>query len=716
MNAATPSAAAPPPTVSVVMVCWNEKARLAKALDGLLATDYDPARFEIVIVDGMSRDGTRDIIAGYAARYPNVRCLDNPGASKPHGLNLGILSSQAEIIIRADCHALYPPNYISDLVRLKQGTGAANVGGFLRADLGRRPMERAIARSVGDPITAGNSAYRTVQKAMREVNTVFGGCYARQDLLHLGLYDERLMRTQDRELNCRLRAAGGRIVMDPSLVCTYFPRRRLAEHLQWTYVGARALFRHSLATVSSMLQWRNFVPLAWLAAQAAALLWLWLRLPLLAPALAALAAYALALGWTALRWGWQDRSPAEGACALIVIPATHFSYALGSLAGALRAWATPRKSAPPLPLPDTEREPETWPTVAILVPCRNERAHLAACLEQILAQDYPRDKLQVCLLDGLSDDGSRAIAEQYRGRDVPLRILDNPRRTQAAALNLGVRATRSEVVVRMDVRCHYPVDYVRRLVSTLVRHGASNVGALRLTAVGDTAWSHAVASLISHPFAAGNAHWRTRASGIREVDSVYCGCYARSVFNRIGGFDERWQRGEDREFNYRLRGAGGKLLLDSTILCTYIPRTGLGPYCRWTYSGSLHLFANGLRWSRRTLSWRNFVPLATCLAAIVLCTAAGSMGRRTLAVLALLYLGLAGRAAWTEARRYHRAAVAPLLLLGFPLTHFLYALGTAAGIGRALVARAQTGPGTDPEPDPTATSPEGGAAACPGGN
>src|SRR2546428_5121823 len=104
------------PLVSIVVPCRNEAEYIRPLLDSILANHYPGDRLEVLVVDGMSDDATRDVIASYARRHPSIRLLDNPKRITPCALNLGITRARGAIIMRMDAHAYFPPNYISDLV------------------------------------------------------------------------------------------------------------------------------------------------------------------------------------------------------------------------------------------------------------------------------------------------------------------------------------------------------------------------------------------------------------------------------------------------------------------------------------------------------------------------------------------------------------------------------------------------------------------------
>lgn len=217
--------------------------------------------------------------------------------------------------------------------------------------------------------------------------------------------------------------------------------------------------------------------------------------------------------------------------------------------------------------------PAGWrPLVSVVVPVRNEAAAVEGCLQRLLAQDYPRDRTEILIVDGCSEDGTRGVVERMRERHpkAGLRLLDNPRHTVPPALNLGIRAARGDVIVRMDAHAVPTTDYLSACVAALAASGAANAGGV-VVAKGETAFGEAVAIATAHPLGAGDA--RHRIGGVAaDVDTVPYGAFRREAFERVGLFDESLVRNQDYEFNVRLREAGGRVRFDPAIHFTYTPR------------------------------------------------------------------------------------------------------------------------------------------------
>lgn len=256
------------------------------------------------------------------------------------------------------------------------------------------------------------------------------------------------------------------------------------------------------------------------------------------------------------------------------------------------------------------------PFVSVVLPIRNEAAHIEACLERILAQDYPLDRMEVLVVDGRSDDATVDVVRhvQERHPDASLRVLDNPDRIVPPALNVGIRAARGEVVVRMDGHSVPAPDYVSACVRALSESGAANVGGA-VEAVGATPFGRAVAVATGHALGAGDARYRI-GGGASDVDTVAFGAFRRDVFSKTGLFDESMVRNQDYEMNVRIRAAGERVRLDPSIRFTYTPRGTVRGLAKQYFEYGWWKVET-LRRHPGSLRWRQAVP-AAFVAAVVL--------------------------------------------------------------------------------------------------
>jgi len=210
------------------------------------------------------------------------------------------------------------------------------------------------------------------------------------------------------------------------------------------------------------------------------------------------------------------------------------------------------------------------PAVTVIVPCRNEERFIGPCLKSILNCDYPKESLEILVVDGMSTDGTPGIVQEYARQSRDVRLVANPRQTAPAAMNIGLAHAHGAVIVRMDAHAQYPRDYIRQCVETLIHTTASNVGGICQTLPSaPTAKARAIAYALSSPVGVGNSYFRIGTSGPRWVDTVPFGCFRKELFDQIGQFDELLRRNQDDEFNLRISRSGGKLLLLPDVVTKY---------------------------------------------------------------------------------------------------------------------------------------------------
>jgi glycosyltransferase involved in cell wall biosynthesis len=321
------------------------------------------------------------------------------------------------------------------------------------------------------------------------------------------------------------------------------------------------------------------------------------------------------------------------------------------------------------------------PLVSVIVPCRNEGKRIAPCLDSILANDYPGERLEVLVVDGMSSDETRSVVERYSAGHACIRLLDNTRQITPAALNIGIAAAHGTVIVRMDAHVDYPADYIRCLVQLLDEKGADNVGGVCLTQPGgDTAMARAIAVGMSHPAGVGNSYFRIGSAEERWVDTVPFGCYRKEVFQRIGLFDEELVRNQDDEFNLRLIRSGGRILLAPQVVCRYYARDSLGKLWRMYYQYG-YFKPLVVRKVKGVMTFRQLAPplLVLCLVAGGLLAPWSRLAAAGWASLALCYLAALSAFAVPIAVR-HGLSVGFSLTLVFLTLHVSYGVGYLRGV------------------------------------
>lgn len=327
------------------------------------------------------------------------------------------------------------------------------------------------------------------------------------------------------------------------------------------------------------------------------------------------------------------------------------------------------------------------PFVSIVIPCRNEAQFITHCLDSISENTYPKERLEVLVVDGMSDDGTRDILRRYSELHPFVRLLENERRTTPFAFNIGVTSAKGGLIMIMSAHAAYEAHAIERSVRYSQESGADNVGGTwRIVPRVDGSLARAIAQVMSHPFGVGGARYRTGA--LKEplwVDTAAYGCYRRDVFEKVGLFNERLTRGQDMEFNLRLRKAGGRTLLAPGVEIQYFARTDLRHFIS-------HSFRNG-RWAILPFCYsevvpvspRHLVPFFFACSLIVLTVASLSVpgAWRALAGLAALYSIAAIIAAISIGSRsgqYQAAALSPFVFAGL---HLSYGFGSVVGVFQA---------------------------------
>lgn len=251
------------------------------------------------------------------------------------------------------------------------------------------------------------------------------------------------------------------------------------------------------------------------------------------------------------------------------------------------------------------------PFITVIIPCRNEEKYIGKCLGSIIANDFPKNKLEVLVVDGRSEDRTREIVEKYTKQYSFIKLLENPKKITPVAMNVGIKSSKGEIIIKMDAHSLYKKDYISKCVKHLKESGADNVGGVLKTLPSkDNIVTKAIAICLSHPFGAGTSYFRTGSKEPREVDTVAFGCYWKKIFDKIGLYNEKMAKIEDFELNYRLRKAGGKIMLFPDIKAIYYPSSeNLKQF-------SEHNFTDGiwstyhLKFSKRLLvSWRHLIPM-----------------------------------------------------------------------------------------------------------
>jgi succinoglycan biosynthesis protein ExoA len=317
------------------------------------------------------------------------------------------------------------------------------------------------------------------------------------------------------------------------------------------------------------------------------------------------------------------------------------------------------------------------------MPVRNERFYMERSLRAVLAQDYPPDRLEIIVADGMSNDGTREILGRIKGEDPRVTLLDNPKRTAPCALNLATAVSVGAVVIRVDGHCEVARDYVSRCVAHLVEDGVDGVGGSLVT-VGETQRAKAIAAAMSSPFGVGGAAFRTAGSVTMPADTVPFPAYTRGMIEAAGPYDERFTKNQDDEYNYRIRKLGGRLLLAADVHSRYYSRATLRSLARQYYGYGL--YKPWVLWKNpRQMKIRQFIPagLVACLGVLVVLSAFWQWARWTLLGVLALYMAASAVASVRTAARtdWRYLSVLPV---AFAALHFCYGAGFLVGLARVM--------------------------------
>ena len=249
--------------VSIIVPCLNEEEYIANCIESIISSDISKKNFELLFIDGDSSDKTVEIINEYKEQYPFIKVLINPKKFTPISMNMGIKASMGEYIFIISAHAEYEKEYFTQLVHHIKVLKANCVGGILQTEVKHHNKKsNAIKAILTHRLGVGNADFRIGSSKIKEVDTVAFGCYTKETFEKYGLYDERLIRNQDIELNRRIINGGGKIYLVPDVKCTYYARENFKALAKNNYANGfwNILTSYYTKTLSS-LSLRHFIPL-----------------------------------------------------------------------------------------------------------------------------------------------------------------------------------------------------------------------------------------------------------------------------------------------------------------------------------------------------------------------------------------------------------------------------------------------------------------------
>jgi glycosyltransferase involved in cell wall biosynthesis len=316
-------------------------------------------------------------------------------------------------------------------------------------------------------------------------------------------------------------------------------------------------------------------------------------------------------------------------------------------------------------------------SVAIVIPCRNEEKYIARCIDSVLNQDYPKDKIFLFVCDGKSTDETQAIVKTYSHKYSNVNLLINEKQSTPFALNLGINNSDSDIVIILGAHSELYPDYVSNSVEAFNFDPEIACTGGIIENVYENKTAEVIGKAMSSSFGVGNAHFRT---GNKDgfVDTVAFGAYKREVFDKIGLFDEELVRNQDDEFNYRLLKSGFKIYLFRKIRSKYFVRASYQKlFKQYKQYGYWKVYVN--KKHRAVTTIRQLVPLGFVLFLFAGCTA--SFFNKTLMLIFLggimAYVSGSAYSAWKSAANLKQFFS---IVKAFFILHFSYGWGYLVGI------------------------------------
>jgi len=331
------------------------------------------------------------------------------------------------------------------------------------------------------------------------------------------------------------------------------------------------------------------------------------------------------------------------------------------------------------------------PSLSIIIPCRNEARLIGPCLDSILTNGYPLQNLEILVIDGMSDDGTRDIIQGYAARYDLIHLVDNPHKVTPYALNIGIRRSRGEVIMRLDAHTVCEKNYIARCVQVLLKYGADDVGGtLRITARHNTPMGRAIVKALTQRLGVGNLRYRFAQPLEPEiVDTVAFFCCRRELFTKIGLFNEKLTRIQDMEFKRRIARAGGKIMLAPGAFADYQARSDLKSFWRHNWADGLWTVLAFGRAEVMPVRWRHLAP--ACLVATLIITGIPAPWWPLFSWLFLVIAGTYGLTAFVLSSRIAVAEgdlryvfLVPLILVSM---HVMRGLGSMWGVVRLCAER-----------------------------
>lgn len=322
--------------------------------------------------------------------------------------------------------------------------------------------------------------------------------------------------------------------------------------------------------------------------------------------------------------------------------------------------------------------------VAIVIPTLNEERFISRCLDSIIKQTFKFEKMDVMIIDGGSNDKTKDIVAKYQKSHQNIRFIENKKKIQSVAFNIGFKKSTAPYIIRLDAHAEYDSKYISLCIENLKQdEKRGNVGGrCNILPFNQSIWAQTNAILNHSRFGIGGAAFRV-SNEAHNTDSVPFGAFPRKIIEKIGGMREDLPRGEDNEYNSRIRKAGYKIFFDPNIISSYFARPTLGASCKQMYAngnsiGYLYYI------DREAIGIRHLVPLLFVVSGLfcIIISVLWSPFCYVFCGGLALYL-IADAMASIMGAKDNVKCTLPLFILFF-CVHVSYGIGTIAGLIKGL--------------------------------
>lgn len=322
--------------------------------------------------------------------------------------------------------------------------------------------------------------------------------------------------------------------------------------------------------------------------------------------------------------------------------------------------------------------------VAIAIPTLNEERFISRCLDSIIKQTFKFEKMDVMIIDGGSNDKTKDIVAEYQKSHQNIRFIENKKKIQSVAFNIGFKKSTAPYIIRLDAHAEYDSKYISLCIENLKQdEKRGNVGGrCNILPFNQSLWAQTNAILNHSRFGIGGAAFRV-SNEAHNTDSVPFGAFPRKIIEKIGGMREDLPRGEDNEYNSRIRKAGYKIFFDPNIISSYFARPTLGASCKQMYAngnsiGYLYYI------DREAIGIRHLVPLLFVVSGLfsIIISVLWSPFCYVFCGGLALYI-IADAIASIMGAKDNVKCTLPLFILFF-CVHVSYGIGTIAGLIKGL--------------------------------